>query len=134
MDHAVAPQEEGSHKTKIILAEDELLLSWVLADALRREGFEVIEAVDADDAITVLKFNPDIALVVCDMRMRSVEDGLVLARYIRAHHPGVALVLAAALPPPLEDNLFDAFFPKPYALEDIVGWIKGNTKAGRVSS
>jgi DNA-binding response OmpR family regulator len=33
--------------TKIILAEDEVLLRMLLADALRRERFEVIEAVDA---------------------------------------------------------------------------------------
>jgi integrase len=43
----------------------------VLADALRHEDVEVIEAIDADAAINALKFNPDVALVVCDMRMRS---------------------------------------------------------------
>jgi CheY-like chemotaxis protein len=134
MDQGVARQGEGQHRTKIILAEDELLLRLALADVLRREGFEVIEAVDADDATTALKFNPDTALVVCDMRMRSVEDGLVLARCIRAHHAGVALVLAAAPPPPLEDRLFDAVFLKPYAPEDIVGWIKRNIKPGRVTA
>jgi CheY-like chemotaxis protein len=78
------------------------------------KGFQVIEAAYAEDAIKALNFNPDVALVVCDMRMRSAEDGMVIARYVRAHHAGVTLVLAVAHAPPLNDDLFDCFFPKPY--------------------
>jgi DNA-binding NarL/FixJ family response regulator len=62
MDQAVPRHREGHHKAKIIVAEDDVLVRIVLADALRHEDFEVIEAVDADDAITALKCNPDVAL------------------------------------------------------------------------
>jgi PleD family two-component response regulator len=51
MDQAVPRERQGHCETKIILAEDEVLVRIVLADALRREGFQVIEAIDADDAI-----------------------------------------------------------------------------------
>jgi DNA-binding NtrC family response regulator len=117
--------------TKIILAEDEVLLRMLLADALRRERFEVIEAVDAGSAIKALEFNPDVALVMHDMRMRSAEDGMVIARYVRAHHAGVTLVLAAGQAPSLNENLFDAYFPKPYEPDRIVGWIKRHIKSHR---
>jgi hypothetical protein len=50
MDQAVPRERQGHCETKIILAEDEVLVRIVLADALRREGFQV-EAIDADDAI-----------------------------------------------------------------------------------
>jgi CheY-like chemotaxis protein len=133
MDKAVPRHWEVQHKTKIIVAEDEALVPIVLADALRHEDFEVIEAVDANDAISALKYNPDVALVVSDIRMRSVDDGMVLARYLRTHHAGVALVLTSAYPPPLKENVFDAFFLKPYEPEAIVRWIRRNIKSDRAA-
>jgi DNA-binding NtrC family response regulator len=133
MDQVVPREREGQYRTKIILAEDEVLVRMVLADALRREGFQVIEAVHAEDAIKALSLNPDVALVVCDMRMRSAEDGMVLARYVRAHHAGVTLVLAAAQSPLLNDDLFDVSFPKPYEPDRIANWIKRHIKSRRVT-
>jgi two-component system, cell cycle response regulator CpdR len=132
MDQTVLLEKEGRYETKIVLAEDEVLLRMVLADALRREGFQIIEAVDAGDAIKALNFNPDVALVVYDMRMRSAEDGMVIARHVRAHHSGVKLVLAAGQAPSSNDDLFDVFFPKPYELDRIVGWIKRHIKSRQV--
>jgi CheY-like chemotaxis protein len=64
-------------------------------------------------------------VVITDLRMSAVADGLELARYVLAHCPGVALVLASAQAPPLtEDLTFDAFFIKPYPPEDLVAWIR----------
>jgi DNA-binding NtrC family response regulator len=75
------------------------------AAALRGQGFEVLEAADADSAITAMKFNPDVVLVISDIRMRSAEDGMVLARYVRKHHPGVVLIMASAHQlPSIKDN------------------------------
>jgi len=99
---------------------------------MRREGFQVIEAVDAGDAIKALNFNPHVALVVYDMRMRSAEDGMVIARRVRAHHAGVTLVLAAGQAPLSNDDLFNAFFPKAYEPDRIVRWIKRHIKSRRV--
>jgi hypothetical protein len=47
------------------------------------------------------------------------------ARHVRAHCPGVSLLLASANAPPIsEHSPFDAFFIKPYQPEDIVTWIR----------
>jgi CheY-like chemotaxis protein len=64
MDQTV-PRGQGEGQRKIIVSEDEVLVRIVLADALRHEGFEVIEAVDADDAIAALKFNAGVSLRAC---------------------------------------------------------------------
>jgi hypothetical protein len=45
----------------------------------------------------------------------------------------VTLVLAAAHAPPLNNDLFDAFFPKPYEPDRIVKWIKRYIKSRRVT-
>jgi CheY-like chemotaxis protein len=127
MDQVVPRERDGQYGTKIILAEDEVLVRMVLADAHRREGFQVIEVGHAEDAITALILNPDVTLLICDMRMRTVDDGIVLARYVRAHHAGVTLVLAAGQPLLLHDALFDAFFPKPYEPDRIVRWVSATS-------
>jgi hypothetical protein len=64
-------------------------------------------------------------VVITDLRMRTIADGLELAAYVRAHCRGVSLVGASAYAPPItEDLAFDAFFIKPYNPEDIASWIR----------
>jgi two-component system, response regulator PdtaR len=130
MRRTVAPTAELENR-KVIIAEDDFLVRLLLADALRHEGFEVIETNNADDAITALKFHPDVVAVICDMSMRSSEDGAALARYVHNHCAGVALVLAAAHRPAVKAPLFDAFFFKPYQPKDVIEWLKVNTKPSR---
>ena len=76
----------------------------MLADVLRYAGFQVFEAAEAHEAISILECMSDVDVVITDMRMRSSQDGLNLARYARAHCPGVSLVLASSNPPPLDTH------------------------------
>lgn len=96
----------------------------MLADALREEGFQVFEASDGEEGISILKAMP-VDVVVTDLRMSAFADGLELARHVRAHWPRVSLILASAQAPPIvEDITFDAFFVKPYPPERLAAWIK----------
>jgi DNA-binding response OmpR family regulator len=109
---------------KLLYAEDEVLLRLMLADALCEAGFQVFEASDGEESISILK-TMSVDVVVTDLRMATLTDGLELGRYVRAHCPGVSLVLASAQAPPIiDDVIFDAFFVKPFAPEDLVAWIK----------
>ena len=122
---SATPQSDVPSKpVKVLFAEDEVLVRLMMAEALRREGFQVFEASDGEEGISILKAMP-VDVVITDLRMSAVADGLELARYVLAHCPGVALVLASAQAPPLtEDLTFDAFFIKPYPPEDLVAWIR----------
>ena len=84
----------------------------------------MFEAADGEEAISVLKATP-VDVVITDLRMRVVGDGMEFAHHVRAHCPGVSLVLASAKVPRLTEHLtFDAFFIKPYPPEDLVAWIR----------
>jgi DNA-binding response OmpR family regulator len=108
---------------KVLYAEDEVLLRLMVADALRDAGFQVFEASDGEESISILK-TISVDVVVTDLRMATLTDGLELGRYVRVHCPGVSLVLASAQAPPIADDLmFDDFFVKPFAPEDLVAWI-----------
>ena len=109
---------------QVLVAEDEFVVRRMVADVLREQGFHVFEAEDAEEAVAILKAVP-VDAVVTDLRMRTVGDGTAVADYVRAHCPGVPIVLASVEAPPIsEHSLFDAFFIKPFKPEDIAAWIK----------
>jgi two-component system, response regulator PdtaR len=111
-------------RLKVLFAEDEVLLRLMLCNVLRESGFQVFEAADAAEAIAILRTTP-VDVVITDLHMRVVGDGMEFARHVRAHCPGVSLLLASANEPPTsERSPFDAFFIKPYQPEDIVTWIR----------
>jgi CheY-like chemotaxis protein len=112
-----------SPEVKILVAEDEVLVRLMLADALRHQGFQVFEAADAEDAVAILRAM-QVDVVVTDLHMRAAADGMLLARYAREHCPGTPVLLAAATRPPVDGSAFDAFFMKPYRPEDVANWIK----------
>jgi CheY-like chemotaxis protein len=109
-------------RLKVLFAEDEVLVRLVVCDVLRENSFQVFEASDAAEAISILKATP-VEVVVADLHLRAASDGMVIARHVRAHCPGVSLLLASANAPPITEH-FDAFFMKPYQPEHIVMWIR----------
>ena len=65
----------------VLLAEDETLVRMVAAEMLREEGsFNVIEAADADQALTVLEATTNVQALVTDVEMPGSLDGFTLAR------------------------------------------------------
>jgi DNA-binding NtrC family response regulator len=121
-----APQPAASRRSaKILVAEDDVLVRLALAEALRQDGFQVLEAAEMSEAIAILKSAPDVDVVISDMAMRDAEDGIALAGYVRRHHPEISLLLASAHGHPrISGALFDGFFAKPYSAREIVAWIR----------
>ena len=123
----LTPIADAPEPIKVIVAEDEVLVRLMLADGLRHAGFHVLEAVDSADVITILQsIGADV--VVTDLKMAKAEDGLAVARYARQNHPGTPVLLTSAMAPPVGAP-FDAFFVKPYALEEVAAWIKRHVEA-----
>jgi CheY-like chemotaxis protein len=63
-----------SKPVKVLFAEDEVLVRLMMAEALRGEGFQVFEASDGEEGISVLKAMP-VDVVITDLRMSAVADG-----------------------------------------------------------
>ena len=74
-----------------------------IAQYLRDCGYKVIEAVSADEAMTVLLHREIVVDVVfSDIEMPGSVDGFGLAKWIREHRPGLDVVLAGTLPRTVE--------------------------------
>jgi DNA-binding response OmpR family regulator len=112
-------------KTTVLVVEDEVIIRLMVADALRAQGINVIEASDGDEALRVLQSSLPIQLLLTDIRMPSELDGLALAHAARAARPGLKLIVASSQPAGHEvAGLADAFFAKPFDLKAIVARVK----------
>jgi DNA-binding NtrC family response regulator len=76
-----------------LLVEDELFPRVDLSDALRENGFRVLEAVDGDEAERIFLARDDIDLVLTDVQMPGSLDGLALARRVMEWRPATKVIV-----------------------------------------
>ena len=100
----------------VIVVEDETLVRLDIVVSLENEGFNVLEATNADDAIAILDAHPEIRLLFTDIDMPGSMDGLKLAVAVRDRWPPVMIIVASGHQQ-LSDELLPVdgkFFTKPY--------------------
>jgi DNA-binding NtrC family response regulator len=107
----------------ILVVEDDVLIRMPIAQYLRDCGYRVIEAVNADEAMTVLLHRDTVAdIVFSDIEMPGTIDGFGLAKWIREHRPGTEIVLAGTVPRSVDaaKELCEAGpLPKPYEAQAV---------------
>jgi len=67
---------------KVLVVDDDEINLFVITKMLEKAGYIVEEALDGDQAVSKYKENPDIDLVIMDLRM-PVKDGYVATKEIR---------------------------------------------------
>jgi DNA-binding NarL/FixJ family response regulator len=81
--------------TRIVLADDAILLREALAAGLRAAGFEVVgQAGDVEGLLRLVDAQvPDVAVVDVRMPPTHTTEGLEAAHEIRRRHPGMAILV-----------------------------------------
>jgi CheY-like chemotaxis protein len=113
----------------ILVAEDEILIRMWATEVLRTAGYNVLEAANAEEAITILGHLDDLSVLVTDLRMPGAMDGLRLAQDVKQSSPHIKIILASATP--LLDGeraIFDAVLWKPYSAIALLNAVKGLTQ------
>jgi DNA-binding NtrC family response regulator len=80
-------------KARIVLADDELNLRRVLGAMLARDGYEVLEARDGEEALGLV--GPGVAALITDLRMPRM-DGMALLRRMAVEHSDVPVIMLTA--------------------------------------
>ncbi|MEQ8451591.1 response regulator [Roseivivax sediminis] len=98
----------------VLLVEDEVLIRMDVADALRADGWHVVEAGTAEDALVTLEA-ASFDLVLTDVHMPGDLSGLDLARIVAQSRPEIKVVVMSGQHVPTEDEPvhFYAFLAKP---------------------
>lgn len=112
---------------KIILADDEERWRMLVHDYLEQEGYIVLEAADGGEAVTLLRQNPDTALVILDIMMPRV-DGLEACKMIRGFSQVPILMVTAREDEESEisgiRNGADQFISKPVRMRAFMERVK----------
>jgi len=95
LHYLAAGSVAGVTATRVLLADDEVLLREGLARLLSDAGFEVVaQAGDAEDLLRkVGAHRPDVAVVDVQMPPDNTDDGLRAAIRIRREHPEVGVLV-----------------------------------------
>jgi CheY-like chemotaxis protein len=105
----------------VLIVEDEALIRMDLIDQLEDEGFEVFEASNAGEAITLLANHPSIRVLFTDIDMPGGMDGLMLAQAVRKRWPPIKIIVTSGHWQMREQDLpiEGRFMPKPYSVQNV---------------
>ena len=110
----------------ILVVEDEPLVRLFPTDFLDEAGFKVFEAVNGDEALTILQARPDVQVIISDIEMPGSMNGLELARAVHERWPGIGVVVTSGRERPGPDDLSDkvAFLARPYLPDTVIALIR----------
>jgi CheY-like chemotaxis protein len=109
-------------KPTILVVEDEALLRMYVVNLLEENGFGVVEAENADEALKLLEARDHVRLLFTDVRMPGSCDGMDLARKVHARWPHILLVITSGHVRPAQAEIPDdgRFLAKPYREKDLL--------------
>jgi CheY-like chemotaxis protein len=110
------------HQAIVLLVEDEPLVRMLAAEVLAEAGFRVVEAANADEALTLLQARPDVLVMISDVEMPGEMNGFALARAVRERASGVGIVVTSGrvAPQPGDMPANCLFLAKPHPLPVLV--------------
>src|SRR5450432_3673248 len=110
-------------KAKVLLAEDDASLGFIIKDALEEDGYEVIHCPDGQSAIDRFNKNEfDICLL--DVMMPN-KDGFAVAKKIRQHSDMIPIIFLTARS--MEEDKIkgfqsgaDDYITKPFSMQELL--------------
>ena len=115
---------------RVLLVEDEGLIRLMIAETLRDEGFDVVEAENGDEVISLLDQVDSFDVLFTDLQMPGKLDGIDVAVYARNRNPAMPVLVVSGvdakrvmsrlnvLEPPA------VFINKPYSPQEIVETVR----------
>lgn len=83
---------EKNQHTKVLLVDDSRFFRVVLSKLLRVQNYQVLEAVDGEEALKLIESNPDVRLVITDHMMPNM-DGFTLTKRLRKKYGRDGIVI-----------------------------------------
>jgi CheY-like chemotaxis protein len=105
----------------ILIVESEAIIGLELAHWVAKLGSVALLASDAEEAVAILDANPDIQLLITDIRMRGSMDGVRFAHHVRSQWPMIKIVVISGFinTPPSALPTRSVFIAKPYKPQDV---------------
>jgi CheY-like chemotaxis protein len=114
-------------KPVILVVDDDDDVREMAVTALERQGYEVVPASSADEALLILKRGKPIDVLVTDVVMPGLTDGWELAYQATQMRPGLAVLLTSGFirAEPDEHRVVDAaLLRKPWRVRELLQHIE----------
>ena len=114
---------------RVLLVEDEDVVRSFAVRALKRQGYDVLEASTGVEALEVMAANEgEVDIVVSDVVMPEM-DGPTLLKELRKKNPDLKIIFVSGYPheafeTSLDKNEQFAFLPKPFSLPQLAAKVK----------
>jgi DNA-binding response OmpR family regulator len=124
------PWKDQVAARRVLLVEDEGVIRLMNAETLRDEGFDVVQAENGDEVISLLDRVDSFDVLFTDLQMPGKLDGIDVAVYARNRNPAVPVLVVSGvdakrvmsrlnvLEPPA------VFINKPYSPQEIVETVR----------
>ena len=109
----------------VLVVDDDPLIRMGFQGALEAEGFQVVEAEDAYEALRALAELTAIETMICDVAMPGM-DGLELARLAAAQRPKLRIIIVSGHADALDSRITNRvqFMRKPFPLLPFAQWLR----------
>jgi two-component system cell cycle sensor histidine kinase/response regulator CckA len=122
---------------KVLLVDDEEVVRVCVAAVLRRDGFQVLDAVDGLDALSLLReMRGAIDILVTDIKMPRMT-GIELVKAVTADFPGIPVVYISGEPLRRElhnPGVHTVFLQKPFRPQAILEAVRSMILGSAVMS
>jgi two-component system, response regulator PdtaR len=115
--------------TTVLVVEDESLIRMLAADSLEEQGFTVLEAGDAAEALAILEEHDEVDVLFTDVNMPGPMDGLALAGLMHDRRPELGLVITSGrgTPDPERLPMSSLYLAKPYLPRQLTAAVEKQT-------
>jgi two-component sensor histidine kinase/DNA-binding response OmpR family regulator len=121
---------------KVLIVEDEMMLRMRAVDIVEDAGFSPVQAVNADQALSILESRSDISLLFTDIQMPGSMDGLKLAHAVHDRWPAIKIILVSGQvnPSDAERPADSRFFGKPLSDDQMIAELQAMVGAGALKT
>jgi CheY-like chemotaxis protein len=112
----------STRRTSVLVVEDEVLISRLVAEVLSESGFDVHAVEGGEEALRYLESGAAVDVLFTDINLVGRMNGSMLAREVRAQRPELPIVYCSGrylpddLAPPVPRSIF---VKKPYDPADL---------------
>ena len=114
-----------SKQVLVLLVEDEPTVRMIAFDGLEDAGFDVVEAANAEEAMTILTNRSDVGVLFTDVDMPGDLNGLDLADLVHGRWPAIRLVVTSGRSLTRAMPAAGRFIGKPYTMRAMTELMDG---------
>lgn len=123
--NTVTPGQVPEPDPVILVVEDDVLIRAATAQYLRGSGFDVVEAVSVEEAVTILRATAAVRVVFTDVKLPGTQSGFDLSDIIQRDFPHIRILFTSGVVQEVDAAAKGMpFIRKPYFLFEVERHIK----------